>query len=362
MTILLHSPDERQDSGFYRFLFDALRDRYGARRVSGRRPLPRMEQPRQHESVWIEWEGVHVLLDMSDHVFLFDVKALRKCDVYLKANLNRDVAEKVLERAGASEDQKKIRPFVFLPPTLASCARLEWITRPLRKQNGRPFDFCHIVGVYQNPFMAGIPPEAEQDIEADLGTTHFWVRYQIQRALLGAGLKGICRLTNRGDPALLDPRGVVRCNLPPPVFLASMLASRVTVLNTLPHAVFPWKALESVALGIPFVVERRPLISMPPEMELIPGRHYLELLPELPGFDASAEVEDPRAYRIFPEIRLARLRERAEWLKQEIRNRDRMDEMRFEVEAYRRRVLNPGFMARHVADAVAQAAGKGGGA
>ena len=361
MTILLHAPDERQDSGFYRFLFDALRDRHGARTVTGMRPLPRVEQPRQHESVWIEWEGVQVFLDMSDHVFLFDVPALRKCDVYLKANLNRDVAIKVLEKVGASEDQKKIRPFVFLPPTLAGCARLEWITRAFRKGNGRLFDFCHIVGVYQNPFMGGIPPEAEQDIAADLGTTHFWVRYQIQRALRGAGLKGICRLTNRGDSSLLDLQGVVRANWPPPVFLASMLASRVTVLNTLPHAVFPWKALESVALGIPFVVERRPLISMPSEMELIPGRHYLELLPELPGFDASADVEDPKAYRIFPEIRLSRLRERAEWLKQEIRNRDRMDEMRFEVEAYRRRVLNPGFMARHVADAVAQAAGKRGG-
>ena len=361
MTILLHAPDERQDYGFYRFLFDALRNRHGARLVSGRRPWPRMEQPRQHESVWIEWEGVQIFLDMSDHVFLFDVAALRKCDVYLKANLNKDVAEKVLERAGALEDREKIRPFVFLPPTLAGCARLEWITRPLRKRNGRFFDFCHIVGVYQNPFMGGIPPEAEQDIQADLGTTHFWVRYQIQRVLREAGLKGICRLTNRGDSSLLDSRGVVRSNLFPPVFLASMLASRVAVLNTLPHAVFPWKALESVALGIPFVVERRPLISMPSEMELVPGRHYLELLPELSGFDASADVENPKAYRLFPEIRLARLRERAEWLKQELRNRGRMDEMRFEVEAYRRRVLNPEFMARHVADAVAQAAAKGGG-
>ena len=134
----------------------------------------------------------------------------------------------------------------------------------------------------------------------------------------------------------------------------------LTVLNTLPHAVFPWKALESVALGIPFVVERRPLISMPPELELVPGRHYLELLPELPGFETAADVEDPKTYRLFPEIRLERLRERADWLKQEIRNRDRMDEMRFEVEAYRRRVLNAGFIAQYVAGRVVQAAEKRG--
>ena len=360
MTLLLHAPDARQDSGFYRFLFDALRKHYDARWVTDGRPLPRMEQPRQHESVWIEWEGIQVLVDMSDHIFLFDVPALQRCDLYLKANLNVSLAHKVLAQAGASHHLSKIRPFVFLPPTLASCARLAWMSKPARALEMRPFDFCHIVGVYQNPFMRGIPPETDKDIAPDLGTNHFWVRYQTQRALREAGLSGFCRLTNRGDTSLLDSRGVVRANLAPRLFLMAMLASRMTVLNTLPHAVFPWKAWESMALGIPFLVERRPLITMPPELELIPGQHFLELLPELPGFDESADVTDPKAYRIFPEIRLARLRERAAWLKQEIHNRDRMAEMRCEVEAYRRRVMNPRFIAQYLAGVVAQAAGKGG--
>ena len=360
MTILIHSPDVRQDSGFYRFLLDALSEQFGARRVTGGRPLPRMEQPRSHESIWIEWEGIHVLVDMSDHIFLFDVPALQRCDVYLKANLNWTLAEKILAKAGASSHLSKIRPFLFLPPTLASCARLAWISNPLRIMNRRLFDVCHIVGVYQNPFLGGIPPEAGKDMVSDLGTNHFWIRYHTQQALSGAGLKGVCRLTNRGDSLLLDSGGVVKENWAPRTFLAAMMASRMTVLNTLPHAVFPWKAWESVALGTPFVLERKPLICMPPELELIPGRHYLELLPELPGFDESADPADPKAYRLFPEIRLARLRERAEWLKFEIQNRDRMAEMRFEVESYRRRVLNPKFIAQYVAGVVARAAGNGG--
>jgi hypothetical protein len=124
----------------------------------------------------------------------------------------------------------------------------------------------------------------------------------------------------------------------------------------LPHAVFPWKAMESIALGIPFVVERRPQIVMPKEFELAPGRHYLELLPELPGFDESAEPEDLRAYRLFPEIGLERLRERAEWLKGEISNHRHMAEMCAEVDAYRRRVFAPAFITQFFADTVAQVA------
>lgn len=194
------------------------------------------------------------------------------------------------------------------------------------------------------------------DIAADPRTNHFWTRYQIQRALQRTGMKGFCRLTNRDNAALLDPGGVVRANLNNRTFLLAMLASRMTVLNTLPHAVFPWKALESIALGIPFALERRPQISMPKAFDLVPGRHYLELLPELPGFDESAEPDNLLAYRLYPEIRLERLRERAEWLKGEIRNHERMKEMRTEVDAYRRQMLNPSFIARFFVDTVAEAA------
>jgi hypothetical protein len=170
------------------------------------------------------------------------------------------------------------------------------------------------------------------------------------------GMKGFCRLTNRGNTSLLDPGGVVRANLNNRMFLLAMLASRMTVLNTLPHAVFPWKALESMVLGIPFVAECRPQMIMPEALELVPGRHYLELLPELPGFDELAAPDDLRAYRLFPEIRLERLRERAEWLRSEINNHKRMAEMNAEVDAYRRRVLNPAFLAQFFSDTVAQAA------
>ena len=65
MTVILYPTDPRQEAGFYRFLFAALRRHAGARLASGPRPLPRLEQPRQHESVWIEWDGARILMDMG---------------------------------------------------------------------------------------------------------------------------------------------------------------------------------------------------------------------------------------------------------------------------------------------------------
>jgi hypothetical protein len=357
MTVLIYPQDKHQDARFYCFLFDALARHVGARMAAGKRPVPRMEQPRQHESVWIEWDGIRALVDMSDHIFLFDVPALRLCDVYLKANLNRPMAEKILARAGAMDCLAKVRPFMFLPPArMAAYTTVERVTRLLRMGSWRPFDYCHVVGVYENPFLDGIPPEVSMDIAADPQTNHFWTRYQIQRALQETGMRGFCRLTNRGDTSLIDPGGVVRANLNNRHFLLAMLASRILVLNTLPHAVLPWKALESMILGIPFVAECRPHIIMPEALALAPGRHYLELLPELPGFDESAAPDELRAYRLFPEISLVRLRERAEWLKGEISNHKRMAEMNNEVDVYRRRVLNSAFLAHFFADTVAQAA------
>ena len=47
MTVILYPTDPRQEAGFYRFLFAALRRHAGARLASGPRPLPRLEQPRQ---------------------------------------------------------------------------------------------------------------------------------------------------------------------------------------------------------------------------------------------------------------------------------------------------------------------------
>ena len=157
MTVILYPTDPRQEAGFYRFLFAALRRHAGARLASGPRPLPRLEQPRQHESVWIEWDGARILMDMSDHVFLFDLPALERCDLYFKANLNPALARKILVRAGLENHAAKLRPYLFLPPTLAGCARLERCLRPLRRGNGRPFDFCHVVASTRIPFSPGCP-------------------------------------------------------------------------------------------------------------------------------------------------------------------------------------------------------------
>lgn len=361
MSIIIYPPDVKQDKRFYSFLIESLQRCVGAKiAVDERRPLPRLELPRRHESLWVNWNGIRVLVDMSDHIFLFDLPALQLCDLYLKANLNVSMAKRILTAADAMSCYHKLRPFLFLSPALGVCRRIETVTRFTRMGRWRPFDFCHVVGVYDNPFLEGTSSAIDEDIPPDPEEIHFWIRYQVQQALLGVGLKGFTRLTNRTNPALLDRGGVVRGNMDIHMFLLAMMASRVTVINTLPHAVFPWKVMESIALGVPFVVERRPQTIMPEEMELVPGEHYLELLPELPDLDKNAAPEELNSYRLFPRIRLERLKERAEWLKGELRNRERMIHMRANVESYRKRVLNPQFISAFFADQVKGAVTAGG--
>ena len=70
-------------------------------------------KPREHSSAWAKFDGHLVFFDFSDHVFLYDIEALKKCDVYFKANLHRGVARKVLEKTGSQEHDSKILPFVW---------------------------------------------------------------------------------------------------------------------------------------------------------------------------------------------------------------------------------------------------------
>lgn len=82
-------------NGFYRHFLSALVEHAGALGTAEPRPLPRMTKPREHESCWVKWGREWVFFDMSDHVQLFDLEALKRCVVYFKANLHRGIAGRI---------------------------------------------------------------------------------------------------------------------------------------------------------------------------------------------------------------------------------------------------------------------------
>ena len=84
------------------------------------------------------------------------------------------------------------------------------------------------------------------------------------------------------------------------------------MINTLPHALLPWKASESLMLGRPFIVERSPLVEMPEPFLLRPNVHYLEMFPGFGDFDDNADIEDPHSYRMLDHLHLDQFREGAE--------------------------------------------------
>lgn len=214
-------------------------------------------------------------------------------------------------------------------------------------------NLCHIVGVYQNLVREGEPSPFHTPGNDTITPSryHFWIRYHIAQALQSAGISGHYRLTSRGNRAIEDGHTVLP-NLSERRFMDAMLGSQFTVINTLPHALLPWKASESLMLGRPFIVERAPLVEMPQPFRPTAGVHYLELLPNLGGFDQQAPLEDPRSYRVLSAPQLHLLAERIEWLKSVIEDRERVAWMQEAARTYAAEVLTPDTVSAFVCDHV----------
>lgn len=321
---------------------------HGAKLVFDPRPLPRMVKPREHSSAWARFDGHLVFFDFSDHVFLYDSEALKMCAVYFKANLHHGVARKVLEKTGSQEHDSKILPFVWFAPNLAAYRPDSLLNRLMFLGIKPSRDVCHVVGVYNNylakdekSVIAGVGPSV------DPARYHFWIRYDVQQALRDAGVSGYYRLTSRGNQDIEDNQ-LIFPNLSERKFMKAMVDSRFTMINTLPHALLPWKASESLMLGRPFIVERNPLVEMPEPFQLRPNVHYLEMFPGFGDFDDNADIEDPHSYRILDRLHLDQLQAGAEKIAIAVKDRQLVEYMTEQVRQYSATTLSPGFVADFV--------------
>jgi len=354
MKVELYEPQLAERGGFFRYFFSALTQCKSARASSDPRPLPRVEKPREHMSAWGRFDDSLVFFDMSDHVFLYDEKALEICDVYFKTNLNREIAARILKRAGLESHALKIVPFFSFAQNLEIYRPGLLRNRMFRMLNRESYDVCHVVGVYENRVRDGEVSIFEGGEGGDNPSRyHFWIRYHCREAMRAAGISGYYRLISRGKKAIEDGK-LVRSNLTQWTYIQKILAGRLTLINTLPHAILPWKVTESLALGRPFVTERAPLIEIPEPFALKAGDHYLELLPGQGGFDPRSPLDDPASYRVLQPVDLDLLAERCEWLRQTLSDRARIEHMTEEVENYAARVLNKGFVADFICETVAR--------
>jgi len=353
MRIELYQPELGKRGGFFRYFYTALMDCKSALALAGPRPLPCLVKPREHMSAWARFDGHLVFFDMSDHVFLYDGEALKLCDVYFKTNLNREITERVLRRSGLEDHICKIVPFFSFAQNLDIYRPGLARNRLARLLNRRTYDVSHVVGVYENRVRDGERSVFDGGgVSADPSRYHFWIRYHFREAMRAAGIKGYYRLISRGNKAIEDGR-LVQANLTQWAYIQKILAGRLTVINTLPHAILPWKATESLALGRPFITERSPLIEMPVPFELKPNVHYLELLPGHGQFDRQAPLEDPASYRVLQPVGLHLLAERCEWLRATLGDGTLIDHMSEQVRDYAFRVLNKGFVADFICETVA---------
>jgi hypothetical protein len=327
--VVIHEPDlisRRGFNGFYGHFLSALVEHAGARGTDDPRPLPRLLKPREHESCWLRWGDAWVFFDMSDHVQLLDLEALKLCSVYFKANLHRGLASRILQEGGCADCEEKLAPFLFFSEGLSDFER-DARRRRLWRMDKPKQDLCFVMGVYENPVRdGGRSPFEHVEEPMTPATCHFWIRRHMMKALEGAGISGTYRLTSRANHTLED--GVtVQSNMSRRAFSKAMTAARATMVCTLPHALFPWKASESFVLGRPIIIEQAPLTETPAPFMPISGLHYLELFPGAGSFDAAAPLSDPASYRVLPRFPMERFRERAEWLRGVLADRDHLSEM-----------------------------------
>ena len=352
MKIYLYEPNLKEKQSFHRFYYTALIKIKKAKLTEEQRPFPRIEKPRVHTGAWSRFDGHLVFFDLSDHVFLFDLKALENCSVYFKANFNRTVARKVLRSVNLLNHEPKIVPFTWFAGNLEAYRHNTFRKRVFFRFIKEKYELCYIVGVYQNPLRSGeTSPFVNSSKKIEPSNYHFWIRFHIAESLKSAGISGIYRLTSRGNRLIED--GVhVFPNLFERQFMQAMLASHFTVINTLPHALFPWKVSESLMLGKPFIVERKPLVEMPEPFRPLPDKHYLELLPGLGDFNAGVPLEDPRGYRVLDPPSVEFIEQRAQWLKAILKDRDRIGVMQENARQYAREVLHPATVADFICENV----------
>ena len=299
--IVLHESRHLREYGFFRTLFRALRKEGGSVRVEEGRPFPRYHDDRSwHDGAWITWKGTRVFVDMSDHVFQFDPVALREADLYLKANLHRGVAAKVFAEKNWADPGERLQPYTFLAPGLPRCRQIRWLAEAsgLRRRLRRPGTLCHVVGVYENLLRDG-DPEPREGEELTPNRMHFWIRYHFSRILRERAPAGsTVRLVSRGNPAIEDGHWV-RPNLPYRSFLLRILRADALVLNIFPHALDPWKVLEAMALGVPVISEREPLVEVPEAYRLEPGKGRAEVIPGFGDFNTDRPLWDPACCRVL---------------------------------------------------------------
>lgn len=338
-------------NGFYRFFLSALVQYAGARPTDEPRPVPRMMKPREHQSAWIRCDGKLVFFDMSDHVQLMDMDALARCEVYFKANLHRGIARRLMRERGLEEMEHKLEPFLFFSDQLDAFSRDAKWRRWFRCDRPRG-DVCFVMGVYENLVRDGArSPFEHPDEQMTPAACHFWVRYHTLQALRNAGVAGDYRLTSRANPAIEDG-DVVQPNLSRRAFSRCISRNRITMVHTLPHAVFPWKVSESFALGRPMVIDQWPLTETPEAFLPTPGEHMLELFPDTGTYDPDAPLSDPRGYRVLERFPPERFAERAEWLKEQLADRDRITAMGAACRAWAQRVYAPEHVAGFIVEIV----------
>lgn len=305
-----------------------------------------LNQNREHLSTVVKFEGKLLVFDLSDHAFLWDTGALDNCDVYFKANLNWKIAERYIGEHLSESNRQKIAPFMLFTHSLFKVNRMKWcysLGAMMEK-----YDVCQITGIYRNYLLDNHGGDAfplASSKSAD--EYHFWIRYLTHKYLEESGVNSFTRLTSKGQKDQED-RNSVFGTVNKHEYLRKMCASRFKFVNVMPHALYPWKATESVIMETPLILDHDTMMELPEPFLLRENEHFISLLGKRFDFDSGLDLEDPHSYRLLNLVESAEFSEAMESLIERINDAELHKYMKHQVIALKKRLIDPSNLLRYI--------------
>ena len=232
------------------------------------RPKKNKFSPRTHISMWADINDELYFFDKSDHIQEIDINALLICEKYFKDNYNKSIIYKILKKYELLSYQDKIKPFF---PT---CDVTKFYERALNTNFSYKYDIAQILSLYTSPDKIFTHEYRKSYRHA---YDHGFIRYNTFQLLNGLSDLNVYINLSSKDKSWNYPHYFHYLDFLQ--YSKELLSSKIAVVNTIPHRIFPWKVTEMICLGIPIAIDERPITQFPHFIKLNPNEHYLEIFP-----------------------------------------------------------------------------------
>ncbi|MBF89551.1 MAG: hypothetical protein CMG75_07770 [Candidatus Marinimicrobia bacterium] len=238
------------------------------------RPKKNKMEPRSHVSMWADINGELYFFDKSDHIQEIDIEALDICGKYFKDNYNEIEIKRVLSQENKMNHFDKIKPFF----SVGDIYRFYKFSQ--NNSFDIDFDLCQIMSLYTSP-LNFVKKGYQKNYRSAFD--HSFIRYKTFNLLKSSKeIKSHINLSTK-DKTWFYPKNSQYLGFNE--YSKLIMKTKIGIVNTIPHRIFPWKVSEMISLGTPFAVDEKPITQFPPFIKLNINEHYIDIFPGVSSFN-----------------------------------------------------------------------------